>query len=67
MLVYQRVNHMKSQWFFTVKVGDIASAENCLAPCLAAMPQKRRMIHNTMLKAHDSGPEGWELEGYPAW
>lgn len=33
------------------EVGDIASAENCLAVCLAAMPQKRRMIHNTMLKA----------------
>lgn len=33
------------------EVGDIASAEKCLARCLAAMPQKRRMIHNTMLKA----------------
>eukprot|EP00435_Cladocopium_sp_Y103_P075530 s27_g59.t1 len=33
------------------EVGDMAGAEKCLAPCLAAMPQKRRMIHNTMLKA----------------
>ena len=52
---------MKSPWFSSVEVGDMSGAETCVAPLLAALPQRRRMIHNTMLKAGDKTE--WELEG----
>ena len=45
-----------------IQVGDVARTEECLAPCLAYLPQKRRMIHNTMLKAPKIFFGTWGLE-----